>query len=224
MKNCTITPAWRFALVLVIAVIASGCDRGIVGGSTSGPIVRDPPTPIPPPGGGDPPPPTGPVPAPQVSLAVRDDVVNQGGSTVLSWSSNDASGCQASGGWGGSRPVQGSASVGPISQQTTYTLSCNGTGGTGMVMLSVRVNGTVTLSWQSPAARVDGTPIDELGGFRIFYGSRSRDYREMVEVRNEDATQRSFQLASGSYYFAMTAFDGDGLESGYSNEVIRRVN
>lgn len=223
MKQRSLPSILRVVLAVATVALLGACGSGGGGGSTSGPIVRDPPTPVPPPpGGGNPPP--GPAPAPQVSLAAQDTIVNQGGSTTLNWTSSNASGCSASGGWSGSRPAQGSATVGPISQQTTYTLNCSGTGGSAMAMLSVRVNGTITLSWQPPAARVDGTPIDELGGFRIYYGTRSRDYSEMVEVRNEDATQRSFLLPSGSYYFAMTAFDGDGLESGYSNEVIRRVN
>jgi fibronectin type 3 domain-containing protein len=152
-------------------------------------------------------------------------VVDQGQSTVLQWSSSGTTECQASGGWSGSRPTSGNTTVGPISQQTTYSLSCSGSGGSAMAMISVSVNGTVTLSWQPPALREDGTPLDgSLGGYRVYYGSISRNYTDSIRINDPQVTQQSFQLPSGLYYFAMTAVDRDGLESDYSNEVTRRVN
>jgi hypothetical protein len=152
-------------------------------------------------------------------------VVDQGQSTVLEWNSTGTSQCEASGGWSGTRAVSGNATVGPIAQETTYSLSCSGSGGSAMAMISVQVNGTVTLSWQPPALREDGTPLDDsLAGYRVYYGAFSRNYTDSVSITNPQVTQQSFQLPSGLYYFAMTAIDRDGLESDYSNEVTRRVN
>jgi len=92
-------------------------------------------------------------------------------------------------------------------------------------MLSVLVNGSVTLRWQAPELREDGSQLDDsLAGYRIYHGSFSRNYSDVVEINDPTATQRSFQLVSGTYYFAMTAIDRQGLESDYSNEVVRRVN
>lgn len=163
-------------------------------------------------------------PEPSVTFSVADASVPQGGSTTLSWTSTDATSCAASGGWSGDRPLQGSALVGPLNGATTYTLTCTGDGGTSMDMLSVSVVGTVSLAWQPPAENQDGSPATDLSGYRIYYGSFSRSYSEDVTVSGASTTQWDLSLPSGEYFIAMTAFDSDGNESSYSNEVVRRVD
>lgn len=160
---------------------------------------------------------------PSVSLTAAQDVVATGGLVDLSWNSAHADQCSASGGWTGDRATDGSMSVGPISASTTYTLTCSGPGGNAVAMLSVSVLGTVTLSWQPPNENVDGTPLNDLAGYRIYYGVESRDYDEHLTV-TDDVVSQDIELASGSYYFAMTAMDADGNESAYSNELIKVVN
>ena len=90
-------------------------------------------------------------------------------------------------------------------------------------MISVRVNDSVTLNWQAPAQNVDGTPLTDLAGYRIYYGQQSRNYSESVPINGTSRTDYSLNLSSGDYYFAMTAIDADGNESGYSNEVLKTV-
>ena len=88
-------------------------------------------------------------------------------------------------------------------------------------MLSVGVIGPVQLSWVAPDENVDGSTLTDLAGYRIYYGTSSRDYSDMVSLNNPAATAHTLTLASGDYYVAMTAMDADGNESGYSNEVIK---
>ena len=144
-----------------------------------------------------------------------------GGSVQLSWSSAGASECQASGGWAGAQPLQGSTVVGPLNSGTTFTLSCSGSGGSAVAMLSVGVTGVITLKWAPPTENVDGTPLTDLAGYRILYGERSRSYTRQLQVSSESASQQDVVLASGTYYFAMTALDREGNESAYSNEVVK---
>ncbi len=165
-----------------------------------------------------------PVPVPTVSLQAADLVVADGTATQLSWSSSNADSCSASGGWSGARETSGSASSGALNRQTTFSLSCSGAGGTGVAMISVAVNGAVTLAWQAPTENVDGTPLTDLGGYRIYYGDTSRSYTESVEVTEPGADSYALTLSSGQYYFAMTAVDADGNESAYSNEVVKVVD
>ena len=87
--------------------------------------------------------------------------------------------------------------------------------------ISVAVIGPVALSWVAPAENVDGSPLVDLNGYRIYYGDASRNYSDMVDVVNPTATSHTLSLASGDYYVAMTALDGDGNESAYSNEVLK---
>ncbi|SPD71778.1 hypothetical protein PITCH_A1020023 [uncultured Desulfobacterium sp.] len=66
----------------------------------------------------------------------------------------------------------------------------------------------VTLAWNSVA---------ESTGYKIYYGSASRAYNAPVDVGNN--TSHTLDLASGDYFFAVTAYNGYG-ESTYSEEAI----
>ena len=77
------------------------------------------------------------------------------------------------------------------------------------------------LGWVAPTENVDGTPLTDLAGYRIYYGDSSRDYSDMADVVDPVVTTHSITLISGSYYVAMTALDADGNESAYSNEVVK---
>lgn len=159
--------------------------------------------------------------APTVTLSASDLEIDEGGSVNLVWSSTNADSCTASGGWSGDLPASGSRNVGPLSAGTTFSLSCTGAGGSALEMLSVGVIGPVQLSWVAPEENVDGSSLTDLAGYRIYYGTSSRSYSDMVDLANPAATAHTLTLASGDYYVAMTALDGEGNESAYSNEVIK---
>ncbi|MCU7830754.1 MAG: fibronectin type III domain-containing protein [Candidatus Thiodiazotropha sp. (ex Myrtea sp. 'scaly one' KF741663)] len=83
-----------------------------------------------------------------------------------------------------------------------------------------------TLSWAAPATRTDGSylPLTELQGYRIYYGTSSDNLNMLVDLNDDSITEFSIDtLPSGSYYFAVTAYDADGVESGYSNVVNKDV-
>lgn len=86
------------------------------------------------------------------------------------------------------------------------------------------VSGTTILRWTPPAENVDGTPLTDLDGYRIYWGMSSRDYIDSVDISDEGLTQQLVTVPLDSdnqttWYFAMTAYDVDGNESAYSNEV-----
>jgi hypothetical protein len=76
--------------------------------------------------------------APVINLSATSSVP-AGGSTTLNWTATDASACTASGGWSGSKSVSGSTSVGPLSTETTYTLTCTGIGGSSTQSVTVSI-------------------------------------------------------------------------------------
>jgi hypothetical protein len=77
--------------------------------------------------------------------------------------------------------------------------------------------GTVTLSWDAPTHRVDATLLTNLAGYRVYYGLAEGDYPNKVEVNSPVLTSIELTgLPSGTYWFVVTAYDADGLESGYS--------
>ena len=84
--------------------------------------------------------------------------------------------------------------------------------------------GAATLDWEPPTEREDGTPLTNLAGYRLLYGQTSGGYTEEIRIENPGVT--SFvvdNLNSGEWYFAMTAFDADGMESALSEETTRTI-
>jgi len=117
--------------------------------------------------------------------------------------------------------TSGSATVGPLDDSTSFTLTCTGPGGSALAMLQVEVTGELALAWQAPTENVDGSPLDDLSGYKIYYGTSSRNYDASVSIDDPSATSGSVIVVSGDYYVAMTAIDADGNESAYSNEVLK---
>jgi hypothetical protein len=163
------------------------------------------------------------VPPPTVALSSASAEVNAGGSTTLTWSSKYADTCQASGGWSGVKSVTGSELVGPIDGATTFSLSCSGTGGNAVQMVSVSALGEISISWVAPTENVDGSALTDLDSYRIYVGDQSRSYDNTIEVTDATATSHTFTAASGDYYITMTALDRDGNESAYANEILRSI-
>lgn len=107
--------------------------------------------------------------SPTLTFTATPTTVEDNGSSTLVWTSTNTSSCTASGGWTGSKALTGSEIV-SVSATTTYILNCSGAGGTiekevtvnvtpnptptptlslSADPLSVLVNGTSTLTWNS---------------------------------------------------------------------------
>ncbi|MBI4714844.1 MAG: hypothetical protein HY760_02715 [Nitrospirae bacterium] len=83
--------------------------------------------------------------------------------------------------------------------------------------------GEAVLTWDPPSANEDGTPLTDLSGFKAYYGTASGVYGTFVDVGNV-LTHTVLNLVEGKiYYFAVTAYDYDGNESLFSNEVGKGV-
>ncbi|MEW6001773.1 MAG: PKD domain-containing protein [Nitrospirota bacterium] len=77
----------------------------------------------------------------------------------------------------------------------------------------------VTLFWDPPTTNEDGTPLTDLSGYKIYYGTGSGNYSNVVNVGNV-TSYTVLNLTGGvTYYFAATAYNIYGNESKYSNEV-----
>jgi hypothetical protein len=76
---------------------------------------------------------------PTVSLAAAPAIVAMQGTSTLSWQSNDAESCTASGGWNGVLPTSGEQVVGPLVTDQTYSIACSGSGGTATDAVTVIV-------------------------------------------------------------------------------------
>jgi len=102
------------------------------------------------------------------------------------------------------------ATGGTVSGQTT-------TGGTAA---------TLTFTWDPPTTYDDNTTPLTVAGYKIYYGSSSDSYTGVVDLNSYATTTDAsglFTGVSGTYFFAVTAYDADGIESDFSNEVRRYI-
>lgn len=85
--------------------------------------------------------------------------------------------------------------------------------------------GAVTLNWTPPTENTDGTPLTDLTGYDIYYGTSSGNYTQTITVSNPGiATYVVDNLSPGTYYFSVTAVSSAGAQSPLSPEVSTTVN
>jgi hypothetical protein len=76
---------------------------------------------------------------PAMSISASPMVVLAGGNSTLTWSSMNATSCTASRAWSGSQATAGTASTGALTQDSTFTLTCSGAGGSTSASVTVIV-------------------------------------------------------------------------------------
>jgi ABC-type oligopeptide transport system substrate-binding subunit len=82
--------------------------------------------------------------------------------------------------------------------------------------------GVASVAWEAPANNVDGTPLTDLAGYKIYYGLSSGSYAATVDVGPATAYSVT-DLGPGTYFIAVTAYNGDGVESAHSEEVSKTI-
>ena len=85
-------------------------------------------------------------------------------------------------------------------------------------------DGSVTLSWTAPTLNEDGTALTDLAGYKIYYGTSSRNYTIEIPVDLGTTTLVVDNLTPDTYYFAATAINSSDIESQFSGEAIKIVN
>jgi len=122
------------------------------------------------------------------------------------------------GGGGGTASGSGGGAVTASSATSGTSTSTSSSSG----QSSASATGSLSLSWAAPVARADGTPLSlaDIDGYNIYYGNKAGSYPYRIKV-SDSTTQRAtlYNLAVGTYYIVMTAYDVDGRESGYSTMV-----
>jgi hypothetical protein len=84
--------------------------------------------------------------------------------------------------------------------------------------------GSATLSWTPPTQNTDGSPLTDLAGYRIYWGTSQNGLLNSVTVNNPGLTSYVVdQLTPGTWYFATTAVNSQLVESGPSNVASKAV-
>ena len=220
------------ALFLLSALVFSGllltgCGNGVgVSPSTATAAATSTPSPAPAPAPAAPIALTG---TPATSVAVGQNyafqpTVSAGAGAVTfqvqgkpSWAAFNAS----------TGALTGTPAVANEGTSTGITITAsNGSSSASIGPFSIAVNappaspatGSASLSWTVPTENTDGTPLTDLAGYHIYYGTSAGAWTSTITVL--DATETSYVvngLAAGTYYFAIVAFNSEGSDSAQSN-------
>ena len=84
--------------------------------------------------------------------------------------------------------------------------------------------GAATLSWLAPTERTDGSPLLDLAGYKIYWDTAQGNYSNSMTIGNPGLTAYVIeQLTPATWYFVVTAFNSDGLESSFSNGASKTI-
>jgi hypothetical protein len=85
-------------------------------------------------------------------------------------------------------------------------------------------SGNATLSWQAPTTNTDGAALTDLAGYRIYYGTSAGNLSDTIQLTGVGLqTYVIDNLASGTWYFAVTAVASTGVESALSDIVSKTI-
>lgn len=99
-----------------------------------------------------------------------------------------------------------------LTPRVLRTLGCSAFGLFCLVLPVGVLAGEVTITWDPPQD-------SSVAGYRIYYSSGSSGYEGVLEI-GMDTTYTLTDLVEGrAYYFALVAYDADGVESELSQEV-----
>jgi hypothetical protein len=77
---------------------------------------------------------------------------------------------------------------------------------------AAQVTSSVTLAW-------DPNPSPEVAGYRLYEGLVSGVYTTVIDVGDSTSVTASNLICGATYYFAVTDYDNNGLESPFSSEI-----
>lgn len=137
-------------------------------------------------------------------------------SGVLTWASGDTTAKSFTVPISNSTPFTGTKAFAiALSSASGATL---GSPSAGVVTISGDgASGTATLSWSAPTKNTNGTPLTDLTGYYINYGTSAAALTHEIKITS--ATTTSYEitnLAAGTWYFTVNAYTSDGMQSAAS--------
>lgn len=121
--------------------------------------------------------------------------------TTLTWNVVGASSCTAGGAgavpaWSGSVPVLGTRNLTGIRVKMTLTLDC----------VAPATGGKMRLSWTPPTQNTDGSPLTNLGGYVISYGTATGSLTQTISLAVPSANTFDVAgLTAGTWYASLQA-------------------
>jgi hypothetical protein len=152
---------------------------------------------------------------PSVTLTATASSTLAPANVTLTWTTSEVGACTAGGGWSGAKSATGGTeTITGVTGTTSYGLACT------------TATGTVTVRWTPPTTNVDGSPLTDLVGYKIYRSNTIATVPSGVVILVNDPAASSFVisgLSTGPYHFGMKAVNAAGVESLMSATVSRSV-
>ncbi|UCH81739.1 MAG: fibronectin type III domain-containing protein [Nitrospiraceae bacterium] len=83
---------------------------------------------------------------------------------------------------------------------------------------------SITLRWIAPEVDAQGVPLDDLGGYIIYYVKDDDLNTQIISMDVGNVTSAKIELPSpGIWCFEVTAYKDSGLESDFSNQACTEI-
>jgi hypothetical protein len=84
--------------------------------------------------------------------------------------------------------------------------------------------GSATIAWTPPTSNTDNSPLTNLAGYRIYYGTSSGNLTQVLDLPNPGISSGVVEnLAPGTWYFAVTSYNSSNVESERSNVTSKTI-
>jgi Putative Ig domain len=120
----------------------------------------------------------------------------------------------------GTGELTGTPAIANVGTTSNVTITAsNGIGSASIGPFSITVTaGSASLTWVAPVANTDGTILNNLAGYHIYYGTSATALTSQISVTGAATTSYVVSgLAAGTYYFAVAAYSSAGTESAQSD-------
>lgn len=153
-------------------------------------------------------------PNPTVTLSISPTTGVSPLNVTLTWNSTGAANCTGTGAWSGAKTTSGTQTITGVTATSTYTLSCSA------------ASGWADLSWLAPTQNVDGSPLTNLAGFKVYQALTAAGTLTATPIVISSPTAVTYGitgLSPATYFWAMTAFNASGVESVQTAAVSKAV-
>ena len=123
----------------------------------------------------------------------------------------------------GTGQLTGQPTLGNIGTYSNISISVSdGAASASLSNFAVSVNQmgnlSTTLSWTAPTQNEDGSTLEDLAGYRIYWGTTPGAYTNSATIDTIGTTTYVVEnLSPGTYEFVATAYNASGIESRYSS-------
>jgi len=80
------------------------------------------------------------------------------------------------------------------------------------------------VDWTPPTENSDGSALTNLAGYTVYYGTSPERLTESVKISNPGLSAYTLSnLASGTWYFAVSSYSSTGVESTRSGVISAQI-